>query len=59
MKHIHIVTVKLPPKNVFPDLVDWLEQQGIEYGRDWVWYSADEFRFANDEHATVFALRWA
>ena len=63
MKHIHIVTVKLPPKNVFPDVFDWLEQQGIEYGEDWTWshYPSDGtvFRFAKDDHATLFALRWA
>ena len=60
MEHPYTIQVKLRPENVYPDLIDWLEQRSIEYGRDWVWSKAySEFRFAKSEHATMFALRWA
>ena len=60
MEHPYTIKVKLRPEDVYPDLIDWLEQQGIEYGKDWVWsILTSEFMFVKSEHATVFALRWA
>jgi len=62
----YTVSIRLRPENVFPDVFDWLEQQGILYGEHWNWErvfddrAADaKFGFIQPEHATLFALRWA
>jgi hypothetical protein len=63
------VGVNINRRNVVPDLYDWLEEQGMEYKKDWTFErgipSKDlaefdyVFNFVHSEHAMMFKLRWA
>lgn len=67
----HSVKVKVRGKLITPDLFDWLEDQGLEYKKDWNYDRARvphdnalpdydyKFNFVRSEHATMFALRWS
>lgn len=61
------VPISIARDKVLPDVFDWLQEQNIIHMNDWVYtkpdYFKDEwvytFKFVQQKHAALFALKWA
>ena len=59
------VSIGLKPKQVLPDVFDWLEIRELYFREHWDFsrspgeYRDLTFKFKNAEHASMFALVWA
>ena len=61
------VCISINRDQVLPDVFDWLQNRDLHFVQDWEYSKPDYFKadwdytfqFYNEEHASLFALRWA
>jgi len=61
------IPVSLSLSEVLPDIFDWLYTRDLDHMKDWVYTRSNSFKddhgftftFFKQEHAVMFALRWA